>query len=533
MVYLRVGVYQRKEPFILTEEDSGSTWKIYPSDPVNSAILDGSGLDDILLILGGSHITVEGLTIRNYSSRGIGVHGGKGWKNAKPHFHEDYPTAAHNVIRNNIVENGNVPSPGWDRAAINTQGTTPNSHILHNVVRNTTGYGIGVWALQEGDDISGTLVSGNAVLNTCTRAKDGAAIYICDRTAASKAIMVENNFVRDYGDYEHELRAVYLDDWASNTTVCGNILTGKGTQPVLIHGGSNNVVTGNIIDVGNSGKPCVLNYAAHRNRPMLNNWFTGNVILSSYPEDRSGGAYRKFGDITNPEVKNNLYYNYSTGVVNTGGQYYLIKDTHPLTANPQIAGWDYQVADSSAIYKQPTAFQPLKRKWGPPGYLLPEAGTAPSCLLLGDNALYLHAESCDTLSGVSKNGIAAIVADAENVDQFSNIHLGNGFDAFPAMAVSACDDGDWVGFRQVAIHHPGKTFTVRLASASGANGTITLRIDEPNGKVAATLKIKPTGSYTEYEEQAATVDLKPGIYDLYMVFQGGKAIGNFDYFKIH
>lgn len=41
---------------------------------------------------------------------------------------------------------------------------------------------------------------------------------------------------------------VYLDDWASNCNIAGNILTGKYKYAVQIHGGSHNLLTDNIID---------------------------------------------------------------------------------------------------------------------------------------------------------------------------------------------------------------------------------------------------------------------------------------------
>ncbi|WP_343702568.1 carbohydrate-binding protein [Chitinophaga sp.] len=534
-VYLRTGAYKRNTSFILTSEDSGSTWSGHPADAPNSAVIDGQGVNDVLLIMGGSNITINGLTVKNYTSRGIGVHGGKGWRNAAPHFSESVDAAKHNIIRNNIVENGKISAPGWDRAGINTQGATPHTQILHNVVRNTTGYGIGVWALQETDDISGTLLQGNVVLNTCTGAKDGAAVYICDRTAASTNIVVEDNFIRDYGAYENELRGIYLDDWASNITVRANIIAGTGTQPLLIHGGSNNVVEGNIIDLGNSGKPCVLNYAAHKKRPMEENRFRGNIVLSSYPEDISGGAFRKFGNVSCPDISHNLYFSYSTGVVNTGGLLYMLKDSYPLTANPHISDWEYTVDSNSIIYNAPLSFRPLKRAWGPPGYRIPRNGTPPSCLTPGTDAVYLHAESCDSLYGISKNGIAVLAGgDSATAQMLDNIHLGNGFDRMPSMAISSCDNGDWVCFNNVTIKKGFTTFAARAAVTSrGGQPQVEVRVGSPTGRRVALLQLGYTGGYASFREQTAALQLEEGTHRLYIIFKGGAGIGSFDYFKFY
>ena len=505
-VYLRLGEYARSQTFILDSNDNGQKWLNYPGDPINSAILNGNGIQDVIDILGGSDIIIEGLLVKNYTSRGIGVHGGKGWGNAAPYFNQTYSAAKNNIIRNNIVEAGIVPAPGWDRAGINTQGTVPNTQIINNVVRNTTGYGIGIWSLQAGDDISGTEVKNNALLNTCSTVNDGAAIYTNDRTAASTNVLIENNFIRDYGQFANFVRAVYLDDRASNTIVRGNIIAGTGRQPILLHGGNNNQVTGNIIDIGNSGKMSVLNYAISGTSTMTGNKFTGNIIISSYAIDSAGGAYLKTGTVTFPEIKYNYYYNYSTGIVNTGGLFYELKDSFPLQGDPKLSGWKYELSSTSPVFNNPTNFPPIVGHWGPPGYMIPAAGTAPSSLLPGSSHIYLHAESYASMNGIVKNGIS----------------------------IGSCDNNDWVRFENIDLSSNHNSFTARLAvPATHAGQKVQVRLDSPTGTLIGELTATDTGGFNNYVEQSTPLNGGVGIHNIYIVFSGGAGVGNFDYFKFH
>lgn len=505
-VYLRAGVYPRTETLLLDSNDDGQTWQTYPGDPVNSAIIDGDGIQDIIDILGGSYITIDGLTVRNFTSRGIGVHGGAGWSNAAPYFNVAYGPARHNTIRNNIVENGHIPAPGWDRAGINTQGKVPDTKIQNNVVRNTTGYGIGIWSLQTGDDISGTEVRNNVLLNTCSTARDGAAIYTNDRTILSDSIFIEDNFIRDYGPFENYVRAIYLDDHTSNVSVKGNILAGSGRQPILVHGGYNNEISHNIIDLGPTGKLSVLNYAIRGTATMTGNSFTRNIIISSYLVDSAGGAFLKTGEVVDPIIEHNLYYNYSGGLANTGGYHYQLKDAFPLQGDPELAGWTYTLSDSSMAFAPPVNFEQIAGNWGPPGFEIPETGMVPSCLLPGSDDRYLHAESYADMQGIVKYG----------------------------MHIRSCDHGDWVKFENVKLDTGHSRFSVRFGvTDANAGRQIEVRLGSPTGTLMGSLTTTGTGAYDAMEEQQTTISAVSGTFDVYFVFSGGSGVGNIDYFKLH
>ena len=397
--YLRTGTYNRTSTLELTSADNGETWSIYPGDAMNSAVFEGNCPGDFIDILGGSKITINGLTIK-YFSTAIGIHGGPGLPINMPiKFGNSYETATGNTISNNIIIDGLLKGTNRDRAGIIVEGSAPNTTISHNVVQNTGFNGIGAWSLIAGDNISGLIITGNVVLNCMQKFEDGGAIYTLDRVYSSTNISITNNFIRDYGTFGNMGFGIYMDDLSSDQTVTGNIITGTGSHPFLYHGGKNNTVTGNIVDLGSSGDLPIFHGSAE-NGKMANNKFIGNIIISSYttanprytPTSR-GPWYGTFIDLTNPslfstavlvQVQNNFYHNYSTGGESTGGGYVYVgnhdySDSNPVKGDPQISGWTYQIATGSPVFSSPVNFTPIVGGWGPPGYVIPQTGTPPSC----------------------------------------------------------------------------------------------------------------------------------------------------------
>ncbi|MEI6753631.1 MAG: carbohydrate-binding protein [Paludibacter sp.] len=375
--YLRAGTYLRTTTFLLDVNDNGTTWACYPGDALDSPIIDGNGIQDVIHITGGNNISINGLTVRNYTSRGIGIHGGSPWSPAAPYGNLTYGIAGGNTITNNIVENGVVPLKGWDRAGIYAMGNVPNTTISHNVVRNTTGYGIGVWDQAPADhDITNLIVSDNVLLNvfrggTCD---DGGAIYVLDQSEKSTNIKITNNFIRDYGDSGLSW-GIYLDNNMSNALVSGNIVQGAGAQFINVNGGQNNDITGNIYDMGNSPK-VVLAYSMYT-FPTPGNKFHNNIILSNTTMNTLTTLVNVSAAI-NPTIQNNFYYNYNGPVCPLGNL--GANDASPVSGWPSISGWTYDIAPGSAVYKAPVSFTPLTRGWGPTGYTIPNTGTAPSCV---------------------------------------------------------------------------------------------------------------------------------------------------------
>ena len=107
-VYLRAGTYPRAS-LALSAADSGETWRFYPPDGYDSAVLDGGSSSattggNMLTLDGASNITINGLTFRNFQQFAIGIHGGP----AEPgmYFPNSTAPADANTIENCIIQTG-------------------------------------------------------------------------------------------------------------------------------------------------------------------------------------------------------------------------------------------------------------------------------------------------------------------------------------------------------------------------------------------------------------------------------------------
>jgi hypothetical protein len=362
--YVEGGTYHLNSTLTLGAADSGETWTYYPPSGVDTAILDGGGIGDIIDIQG-SNITINGLQLEHASNSGITVQG--------PNHNGGFNTT-NDTIENTVVHDiSNI-----DGAAIGAWGAT-NVKIYNNLIYNVTSKAIAAEATQSGDVYSGTDIEHNVILNANSTNQDNGAIYLQDLNGgASTNITIKDNFIRDYGSAGAFSKGIYLDDGASNTTITGNIIAGAGQFAVQYHGGDNNVVSGNIIDLGSSGNQFAAIYQTSPSETINNmagNTFTDNIIINSGSSvqpawyDLSGGADK-------PTVADNVYFNVSGGPTSTSGG--SIGDSNPVFENPELSGWTYSIATGSPVFNGPVNFSGIIGGWGPPGYVIPQTGTAPS-----------------------------------------------------------------------------------------------------------------------------------------------------------
>jgi hypothetical protein len=363
--YLRAGVYQPGSNGLqLGGADDNETWSYYPPDGIDTAIIDGqstrsgTGADVLIGVGGTSHVTLDGLTVRNFDGWGIGGY-----------------NASNLTVKNSVISNG------YSTAQYGAQGVACGNDciswsILNNVMHDITGGGANVVAAQTGN-ISHLIYSGNFVYNTCTSPDDGGdcgALYTQDNLGQSTDITISGNFVRDGNPWRgHNAGSgIYLDDCLSNATVTGNVLTGtNGANTTFIHGGSNDVYMGNIIDLATYGQAISVLQTSASN--TCTNKMTGNKYVSNIIIARGGSG--GYGALSwplpaLPEVENNLYYEYGGPAITTGW------DSHPVTADPELTGC-FDVGAASPAYQAPVDFPPLLKNWGPPGYTMPAGATAP------------------------------------------------------------------------------------------------------------------------------------------------------------
>jgi Right handed beta helix region len=365
--YVLAGSYTLPALLNLVTADAGETWSYYPPDGYDNASISGgstasgNGLN-IMIQVGANNVTFNGLTLHNFSYAGIYGSGKSGL-----------------VIENCIFYNQYYVSAGSNPGGFTCYGCS-STIISHNVFYNMAAGAIE--AVENNGGISNLLVTGNVVYNTCTGLADCGAIYIQDLLATSTNLQETNNFVRDgntfaapgtgYGS------ALYADDCGSNLTASGNILAGKnGSNTILIHGGNNDHFINNILDLDgfasniltlqtSSGSGCSAG-------AMSGNQFENNIVIG---EDSSHGYVLQSGSPTNPPtITTNDYWNYDGGTIITGGTY---SDANPINQNPLLSGWTYAMNPASAVTGPPVSFPAIVGGWGPPGYAIPQTGTAPS-----------------------------------------------------------------------------------------------------------------------------------------------------------
>jgi parallel beta-helix repeat protein len=357
--YVEGGTYNLSNTLTLTSADNGETWQYYAPDGVDSAIIDGGGTLYNIVDVFAQNVTIDGLQFQHATNSGVELDG--------PNHNGGY------VSNNNTVENCVFANfTNVDGAPIAIWGAT-NTKVYNNLIYNVTSKAIGVetWA---GDNSSGTDIENNVIINAVTNNTDNGAIYLQDLTGGNTTdVTIKNNFIDGYGSAANFDKAIYLDDGASNTTITGNIIEGSGEYAIQYHGGDNNVVSGNIIDLGSSGNQYVAIYQSDGLTNMSGNTFTGNIILNS-GSSVEPAWYDLTGGATPPTVANNVYYNSSGGPTSDSGG--NITDSSPVYENPEISGSTYAIAAGSPVFSGSVNFPTITGGWGPPGYNISQGENA-------------------------------------------------------------------------------------------------------------------------------------------------------------
>ncbi len=368
--YIRKGSYSLSQTLGLGAADDGETWSYYPPDGVDSASLSGgstssnTGLSTVISVNNTNHLTIDGLTIRDFQYAGIDSGGGT----------NDL------LVENCVVFNGYTQTNASNPAGISCYGCA-NTTISHNVIHDIAQFGVSFSNVN--GDISNLLVTGNVFYNTCDANADCGAVYVQDTKAIATNIRLTDNYIHDgntfaglgtgYG------AALYADDCTSNVTMAGNVITGRnGANTTMTHGGSNIHQTGNLTDLAS--------YAQHvatfqtsgvsgcSNAAMSGNEYVNNVVIGA----GGGGGFALLSGSPQhaPTIANNDYWSYAGAPISSGSGSY--GDPSPVRDNPEVSGWDYEMTTGSPVLSAPVSFPRLVAGWGPPGYVLPQTGTAPS-----------------------------------------------------------------------------------------------------------------------------------------------------------
>jgi hypothetical protein len=354
----------------LTSADNGETWQYYPPDGYDTASISGGttvggynaneGLWSLFEISGVSNLTIDGLTLHDFNSNAMEA----SW-------------CSNLTITNNVVYN-EYYNAGYSSDAAGIEGDDCNDCVIsHNVVHDAYTMGIR-WYTS-----TNLQIDSNVVYNTCTGVGDCGAIYYQDVPMTSTGVRITNNYVHDgnlagAGPGNGDVGSgIYLDDCTSNVTVSGNVMTGRnGNNTTMIHGGSNNVFSGNLTDLSNYDHLYMAiqtSGACTVGSVMSGNQYVHNIVVG---DTQMGVGNWAIDPGQNPLLVNdNDFYGYDGTTVAGGGSY---PDTNSANQDPQLSCWSYNIASGSPIDGAPTSFPALKRGWGPPGYSIPQTGTPPS-----------------------------------------------------------------------------------------------------------------------------------------------------------
>jgi parallel beta-helix repeat protein len=373
----------------LSSADNRETWSFYPPDGYGSAILDGqstmgnsggTGGNGTGCAFGASQadgITIVGLQFQNYLYSAF-------WGYAVTHL----------TLEDNVVHD--------ITAASNSGGifvaTSPGVVVQNNYVYDVAYMGIAVIDNSaNGDGVSDTLVASNVVLNPCKwpavsgggndqNGGDCGGIYFwSQKTMTSTNLRIANNYVRDVNVSSHGAGdfgsccaiGIYLDDGTNNVLATGNVITGITSACFHIHGGQNNVLRGNLCDIGASATSAIVTYQNDSLTQMTGNLFEDSVVVAG--ASGAGAGFRGSNSPPNPmTIQNNAYHNYVGTTVDSNSTSGAGSDSNPTYVDPQVSCWAPTIAPASPVLGAPVSFAGIVSGWGPPGFIIPQTGTAPS-----------------------------------------------------------------------------------------------------------------------------------------------------------
>ena len=372
----------------LSAADQGETWSFYPPDGYGSAILDGqstvgnsggtggNGVGCAFAAAGTSGVTIVGLQFERYLYAAFWIYQSSGV-----------------VLSDNMIHD--TTSAVFSAAGI-IFIASPGATVTHNLLHDLAYMGIVVSdGSTTGDQMSNSLVSGNVVLDACEwpavsgagndeNGGDCGGIYVWSKAAsASTNVRVENNFVRDVNVSSHGAgdfgsccaQGIYLDAGTSHVLVTGNIVTGIMSACFQINGGNDNVIANNVCDLGAAAGTQIVQYENHDITAMTGNVFEHNVVVAGSAD---GGAGFVGNSPPNPmTVANNGYFNYVGATVDSTSTGGAGADSSPTYVDPELSCWAPSMAAGSPV-ETAVSFPGITGSWGPPGYVLPMTGTAPS-----------------------------------------------------------------------------------------------------------------------------------------------------------
>ncbi|AYO77227.1 right-handed parallel beta-helix repeat-containing protein [Sphingobium yanoikuyae] len=242
-------------PLRITAANSGL--RIYSSQKEPSILVATRGAIRGIEIVGASDVVVEGIKLTGFARDGI------------------FASNSRNLTIKSVTVS-ETGATGWSQGGIHLTGTSTGAVVEANTVDGSDYAGI-IVDTDNNSDVSHVIIRSNRVQRSCQRIFDCGAIYVNDRGRRSSKILIADNVIADFGPASVEGRGIYLDDWASHVTVRGNRIAGPGHFAFQIHGGHDNRIAGNHIDMNGIISPLLYQAAIDGTRALM----TGNILIDN------------------------------------------------------------------------------------------------------------------------------------------------------------------------------------------------------------------------------------------------------------
>ena len=299
-IYVRHGTYKIAESVILTAAESGLSIVGCPGE---KPVLEISPQIPGLIVQESHDVTISGLAFMGAASTSVVLNGGRNcaitanvFENAGVAVLLDHAQdnridsnlildaestgielrdgSDTNVVADNIVDGADAPETHG--GGIFLHGTSGN-FVTHNLVQRTAGFGIGVANWDTATINVGNVITYNMLYDTAMSAHDSGGIYILGRSDIDTEMVIAGNVVDRVGSTDQHSVGIYLDDSTNGALVTHNVVRGVGSDAVQIHGGHDNRVANNLLDLG-SGRPSAVLFQAAPADTNPSNIQTGNIV---------------------------------------------------------------------------------------------------------------------------------------------------------------------------------------------------------------------------------------------------------------
>jgi len=202
-----------------------------------------------IVITGGSHNRIAGCRLSNIGGSAVVVRGGEGNQvvgcdidnigdsgiSLQGGDRKTLTPCGHAAINNHIHHYSRTSRTY--RTAVNVSGV--GCRVAHNLIHDAPHMALGL----NGND---HVIEFNEIHHVCTETDDAGAFYM-GRDWTWRGNAIRYNYFHHIGQFKTHVgtQAIYLDDWASGTTVFGNVCY-KVFRAVLVGGGRNNTIENNI-----------------------------------------------------------------------------------------------------------------------------------------------------------------------------------------------------------------------------------------------------------------------------------------------